>query len=170
MDSKVVEILAGGGIETAFKELGIEATCTYKNPEATLYEVWEITKDDMMMMEFVANWPDKYGWWTYSDGSVMGNVNKDMTINGQKILAWLDEGRVDALRYDWEHESKEEKEAYNFNFDEYVDDWYTDYPNLLEYFALHLGASKASNVFALSQDLAKANNMSVAQLFTTYLG
>lgn len=170
MESQIIEILAGGGIETAFKELGIKAKCTYKSPKNTWYEIWELEKDDMMMMEFVANWPDKYGWWTYSDGSVMGDVNKEITINGQKILAWLDVDRVEALRYDWEHESKDEKEAYNFDFDAYVKDWLTDYPNLLEYLALHLGASKASNVFALSQDLAKANKMSVARLFTTYLG
>lgn len=170
MEIQMIEILAGGGIETAFKELGIEAKCTYKSPKATDYEVWEIAKDDMLMMEFVANWPDKYGWWTYSGGSVMGDVNAELTVNNKKISAWLDEGKVEALKYYWEHESREERKAYDFDFDEYVADWLMDYHDLLEYFSNHLGASKVSNVFALAQDLAKANNMSVAQLFTTYQG
>ena len=170
MEIEMIEILAGGGIETAFKELGIEAKCTYKSPKATDYEVWEIAKDDMLMMEFVANWPDKYGWWAYSEGSVMGDSNAELTIKGQKIFAWLDEGRVDLLKYNWEHESKEEQEAYNFDFDEYVADWLMDYYDLLEYFSNHLGASKISNVCALAQDLAKFNHMSMAQLFTKYQG
>lgn len=170
MESQIIEILAGNGIETAFKELGIEAKCTYKNPKSTYYEVWEIEKDDMLMLEFVSNWPKKYGWWRYSEGSNMGDVDYDFTIKGQPIIAWQN-GVIEDLKSDWEHETKKNKEFYNFNVEEYIEDNITtDYTDLLEYFCNHCGCSVESNVCALAQDLAKANNMTVAQLFAKYQG
>ena len=170
MEIKIVEILAGGGIETAFKELGIEAKCTYKSPKTTYYEVWEIAEDDRMLMEYTPSWPDRYGWWVYADGSNLGDPNAELTINNQKLLAWCDEWRVEDLKTDWERETKDEKEAYDFDFEKYKEDWLMNYHDLLEYFSNHIGASTASNVFALANDLAKANHMSVAQLFTKYQG
>lgn len=171
MEIQIVEILAGGGIETAFKELGIEAKCTYKSPKTTYYEVWEIAKDDMLLLECTPSWPKKYGWWRYCDGSNMGPVNYDFTIKGQPIIAWLRDGTREDLERDWAHEPKAEKEAYNFDFEEYAkDNIITDYTDLLEYFCDHCGCSVESNVFALAKDLAEANHMSVAQLFTKYQG
>ena len=171
METVLVEILAGDGIETAFKELGIEAKCTYKQTKTPHYEVWEIAEDDMFMMDLVSNWPDRYGWWTYSEGSNMGSVNHDITINGKAVTAWMRDGLMDDLRRDWERETKKNKEIYDFDFAKYAEDnIFTDYHNLLEYFCDHLGASKASNVFALAKDLAKYNKMTIAELFKTYQG
>ena len=171
MEIVLIEILAGNGIETAFKELGVEAKCTYKQTKTPHYEVWEIAEDDMFMMDLVSNWPDRYGWWTYSDSSNIGSVNHDITINGKTVTAWMRDGLMDDLRRDWERETKKNKEFYDFDFAKYAEDnVFTDYNNLLEYFCDHLGASTASNVFALAKDLANSNRMTVAELFKTYQG
>ena len=37
-----IEILASGGIKNAFKELGIEATRTYKGTKKPYYQIWEL--------------------------------------------------------------------------------------------------------------------------------
>ena len=122
METVLIEILAGGGIETAFKELGIEAKCTYNQTKTPHYEVWEIAEDDMFMMDLVSNWPQRYGWWTYSEGSNMGGVNHDITINGKPITAWMRDGLMDDLRRDWERETKKNKEVYDFDFAKYAEE------------------------------------------------
>ena len=42
-----IEILASGGIKNAFKELGIEATRTYKGTKKQYYQIWELKKSDI---------------------------------------------------------------------------------------------------------------------------
>ena len=52
-----VEIIGGEGIELAFKDLNINAKCTYKSKQLPFHaEVWEISTDDFKML---CDYPDK---------------------------------------------------------------------------------------------------------------
>lgn len=52
-----VEIIGGEGIELAFKDLNINAKCTYKSKQLPFYaEVWEISVDDFKML---CDYPDE---------------------------------------------------------------------------------------------------------------
>ena len=136
----MAEILAGNGIQTAFKELGIKAKRTYKSSHEPFYEVWELDKKDLKILEDTYEWPDNYGWYRYSKGSNMGTAASFLTINGQFMIGW---------------ESKSGNDTYD---------------TLLGYFCDGIGAGQPRNIIALAVDIARANGMSVAKLFKTYEG
>lgn len=94
----------------------------------------------------------------------------DFIINGNSIVAWRDYRWDDSYREDWEDMSDEEKSEYK-DFDEYCDRWArVEYKDILEYFCEELGASTERNVCALATDLAKYNNITLAELFRKYGG
>lgn len=134
-----IEILCGGNIENAFKELEVDFNTTYSGE---LYKVCEIDKKDLKVMEnYEGEWPDSWGFWRSATGSNMGTPYSFMTINGNEIICW---------------ES---------------DDHYNDeYDTLLGYMSEEIGASQPRNVCALAVDLARANGISMAELFNTYQG
>jgi hypothetical protein len=143
--SMKTEILAGYGIEKAFKNFGIKAKRTYKrqykNPYDIEYEVWELTHEELRLLNTPINWPETWGFWRHDVGSNMGPVTHEFIINGKPIKAWR-----------W----------YN--------DEPTEYKHLLEYYEIELGATTEKNVCALSVDLAKQNGLTMAQLFEIYYG
>ena len=165
-----VEILAGGGIKTAFKELGIEATKTYHDKKEPYYQIWELEKADMHKMEEVTEWPDHWGWWRYAKGSNMGTAYSIFTINDHKLIAWDGAVRED-LRDEWNDEPDEEKAAYHYSYREYEEIRMPHkYDTLLNYFCDEIGASMESNICALAVDLARWNGMTMAGLFETFQG
>ena len=165
-----VEILGGNGLHNAFKELGIKATRTYRRAEKPHYEVWELSKEDLKKLEYTMEWKDEWGWWRYAKGSNMGTPFDLFTVNGKELIAWDGPKRED-LRDDWADESNEEKAAYHYSFKEYEETQYPHvYDNRLTYMGEELGASVERNVCALAVDLARANGMTMAQLFKTYEG
>ena len=166
----VVEILGGNGLYKAFKELGIDATRTYRGKEKPHYEVWELSKDDFKKLEYTIEWKDDWGWWRYAKGSNMGTACDFFTVNGKELIAWGGPKRED-LRDDWADESNEEKAAYHYSFKEYEETRYPhEYETLLTYMGEELGASVERNVCALAVDLARANGMTMAKLFEVYEG
>lgn len=172
----VVEILGGNGIEFALKDLGIKYNKTYSkklNPKKkndVHYEVYEISKDDMKRLDSIFDWPDNYGWWRWAKGSNMGTPFDIFTVNGKELIAWGGAKREDLI-LDWADESNEEKAAYHYSFKEYEETQYPYvYENLSSYMCNELGASTEKNVCALAVDLARANGMTMAQLFKTYEG
>lgn len=168
-----IEILAGGSIKVAFRELGIEATKTYhgsKKEHYPSYQVWEIEKSDLQKMIDVVDWPDNWGWWRSARGSNMGTACDFFTINGKELIAWDGDVRED-IQADWDDEPIEEKEAFHYSYKEYEETRMPHkYGSLLEYFCDEIGASQERNVCALAVDLARTNGMSMAQLFQTYEG
>jgi hypothetical protein len=136
----MAEILAGNGIQTAFKELGIKAKRTYKSSHEPFYEVWELDKKDIKVLEDTSEWLDSWGWWRSAKGSNLGTAADFLTINGQFMIGW---------------ESREGKDTYD---------------TLLDYFRHGIGAGMESNIIALAVDLARANGKTVAKLFQTYEG
>lgn len=166
----MAEILGGGGLYKAFKELGIHAIRTYRGKEKPHYEVWELFKDELKKLEYTTEWKDEWGWWRYAKGSNQGTPFEFFTVNGRELIAWNGLKRED-LRDDWNDEPDEEKAAYHYSFKEYEETHYPHvYDTLLTYMCKELGASVERNVCALAVDLARANGMTMAQLFATYEG
>ena len=166
-----VEILGGDGLYKAFKELGIKATRTYRGSDKSYYEVWEVSNEDFKKLEYTLDWKDEWGWWRYAKGSNMGTPFDFFTVNGKELIAWENDYKRRDLRDDWENEPDEEKEAYHYSFKEYEEIQYPHvYKNLTTYMCDELGASTEKNVCALAVDLARANGMTMAQLFKTYEG
>ena len=164
-----VEILCGGNIKKAFKELGINATKTYLGKEEPHYQVWEINKNDLHILEN-SIWQDNWGYWRYAKGSNMGTPYSFFTVNNEELIAW-DGYKRDRLRDDWDAESDEEKASYQYSFKEYEEVNYPHvYENLRTYMCDELGASTEKNVCALAVDLARANGMTMAKLFEIYEG
>ena len=166
----MAEILAGGGIHKAFKSLGINAKRTYKSAQEHNYEVWELDKKDIRVLEDTYEWLDEWGWWRFAKGSNMGTACSIFTINGQELIAW-DGDQREYLYDDWAAESFEERAAYHHSFKEYEETMMPrKYETLLEYFANEIGAGMPTNVCALAVDLARANGKTMAQLFKIYEG
>lgn len=170
----VVEIL-GDNMESMFKDFGISYKKTYnrkRNPKKKFdphYEVYEISQNDMKRLEEVVEWPDG-SWWRWAKGSNMGTPFSFFTVNGKELIAWDGYKRED-LRDDWADEPDEEKAAYHYSLKEYEETRYPHkYDTLTEYMCEELGASIEKNVCALAVDLARANGMTMAQLFKTYEG
>ena len=139
------------------------------------FKVWEVNDAEFNSLceitdEQFEQWSEEGAWWRQSDGSVMGTPCYDFVINGQPIVAWRDHRWEDRYREDWESMSEEEKSEYE-DVDDYCDTWMTtEYEDILEYFCEELGASTERNVCALATDLAKYNNMTLAELFRKYGG
>lgn len=83
-----VEILGGGGLHKAFKELGIKATRTYKRSDKPRYEVWELSKDDLKKLEYTVEWKDEWGWFCHSNGEHRGTACDFLTIRNEFVIGW----------------------------------------------------------------------------------
>ena len=170
----MIEILGGDGLEYTLKELGIKATKTYSTPKdlydhGPYYEVFEIEKKDLQKLEATL-WEDDWGWWRYCKGSNMGTPYSFFQVNGKELIAWDGDYREDIID-NWADESDARKSVYHYSFKEYEEDNYPrEYDNLTTYMCEELGASTEKNVCALAVDLARANGMSMAELFKTYEG
>ena len=166
----MAEILGGGTLYKAFRELGINATRTYKGNDRPYYQVWELSKDDLKKLEYVEEWKDEWGWWRYAKGSNMGTPFDFFTVNGKELIAWDGYKREDLI-LEWAAESDEEKAAYNHSLKEYEEINYPRiYKNLTTYMCDEIGVSAERNVCALAVDLARANGMTMAKLFELYEG
>lgn len=153
----VVEILAGGGIEKAFESLNIVAKNTYKqaldkdepNCAGSGLEVWELGSSDYKRLCDLVDWPDDWGFWCYSDGSLAGTANDSVVINDMAVLAWRKERDPEIDELDCEPFT---------------------YSSLLEYFSLRMGVSLERNICALASDMAKQNGMTMGELFARLQG
>ena len=165
----MAEILAGG-LAIALHELGVDARQTYKMGHEPYYEIWDINKKNLKVLEEAEEWGDTWGWWRYAKGSNLGTPASFFTVNGQFMIGWDGRSR-DAIREDWNHMLDNEKAAYHNSFSEYEEEMKPrEYENLLSYMCNEIGASTESNIIALAVDLARANGKTVAQLFKTYEG
>ena len=119
---------------------------TYKGNRC---EVWEVSNTvfdvmcDMTEEEFICS-AGEDAWWRSADGCNLGSPDTTVHINGCKLIGWAGEP--------WE--------------DEEEDDEFEIYSNSLsDYLADVIGASQPRNVCAIAVDLAKYNNMTMAELF-----
>ena len=161
-----MEILAGGGIEKAFEHFGIEATRTYHwdNPNAPVpidYEIWEITAPDLKMIGEIPDeeWQDDWGWFRYSEGTVLENngTTREATINGFLLDVFTNDNWERAV-----HESIEDDEIATKII---KDREHSVYPNLLAYLLQEFNVSMETNIAAITCGLAKINKMTMAELW-----
>lgn len=161
---KLKEIL-GAELDNTFAELGIEASKTYeiKNKPwkyCENYQVWELSDEDYEKLCAIsdADWKDDWGWWRLAEGSNLGCVYVRYNINNHYIKAWDGVSRLDFYE---ENKSLKPEDRY----------WAErKYSTLLEYFCDEIGVSTEKNVCAVATDLAKQNNMTMAELFVKFQG
>ena len=166
----MAEIFGGNGLHRAFKALGMDAKITYKSSHEPYYEVWELNKKDLKVLEEIMEWQENWGWWRAARGSNMGTACSFFTVNGKELIAWDGPKREDLMN-DWDNESDEEKAACHYRFKEYEEIYMPHtYDTLIEYMRKELGASMESNICALAVDLARVNGVSMARLFEIYEG
>ena len=162
-----IEILGGEGLERAFKALNIKAKRTYRGSKEPYYEVWEIEKSDLYVLED-AEWKDAWGYWRYAKGSNMGTACSFFQVNGKELIAW-DGDKRDYLIEDWFGEDDNVKSKFHYSMKEYEEKYMPrEYDTLLEYLCEELGVSTARNVCALAVDLAKTNGYTMAELFEEF--
>ena len=86
-----VEIIGGEGIELAFKDLNINAKCTYKSKQLPFYaEVWEISVDDFKMLCDYPDekWKEEWGWWRQGYCVYHNNIYNEYTVNGKMMYGY----------------------------------------------------------------------------------
>lgn len=160
----MIEILAGNGVEFAFKALSIPAICTYQRQHfgkyEERYEVWELSEAAFKQLCEVndAEWKDDWGWWRHCEGSNMGDVCVECVINGFHIMAWDGVERerwCDGCEDKCDHTEADVCECYGTR----------EYANLFRYSCDEIGASTEKNFCAITTDLARQNGMSLGELF-----
>ena len=118
-----------------------DAEITYAGEK---YEVWEVSDElhkkmcDMSEEDFVEI-AGEDAWWRSSEGSVLGVPDTEFEVKGEDMLGWNR----------WDREQKK-------------------YSDLSEYLCECVDASTGKNVCACAMDLAKYNDMSMAELFEKY--
>jgi len=140
----MLEILAME-LDSAVTDIGVLAKKAYQGKE---YQVWELDKKEFEKLCRIPDeeWKDNWGMWRSAKGSNMRVPEDEYMINNHLILAWDGSARTEVED----------------------DEYYLDrsYANLLEYFSNELGASQPRNVCALAIDLARANGITMAELFS----
>ena len=134
------EILAGNGINNAFKELNIASKQTYQMRTDPYFEVWELNNKDLRVMQDAIEWPEEFGWYRHARGSNMGIPFDFFTVKGEFMIGWSTEDGRDT------------------------------YDSLMDYFYNGLSVGAPEDVCMLATDLAKANGKTMATLFKTYEG
>ena len=148
------------GLGKNLKEFFDKVDPLYKDAEITYandrYEVWNISDElfermcNMTEEEFAKLSGRDDAWWRSSNGSNLNWHEKgEFTVNNKTMIGWKNKP--------WQDDDKECNNRKN----------YTD---LSEYLCEHVGASLPRNVVACAMDLAKYNNMSMAELFQNYEG
>lgn len=174
-----VEILAGAGFANAVHDMELtSAQCTYhyqppKDSYREDYQVWSLSKEDFDSLCAVEDddWKENWGWWRHALGSNMGPVNSEYIINSKKIVAW-DGVRREHYFEDFCQDCSDYIAGACGGTEEDQLDCYNgrEYEDLFRYFCDEIGASTERNVCALAIDLAKQNNMTLAELLKKYLG
>jgi hypothetical protein len=131
----MAEILGQGALYKAFRELGIEATRTYKGKEKPHYQVWELSKDDCKKLEYECEWDDAWGWFCHSKGEHRGTAYDFLMIRGVGVIAWQEDCEKDT------------------------------FDCLIDYFKECLGVTDKETICAYSVYLAKTNGWSLSELW-----
>lgn len=137
---KNIEILAGE-LDFAIQELQVNAVKTYDDG---IYQVWEMPNTEFQKLN-INNWKDKYGWWRFSTGSILEKPMKRFKINNHYIRAWDGDNRL--------------------KYESYTNRVYDD---LYEYLEYEMCVGSLKNITALLVDLAKYNNLTLAELLKKY--
>ena len=101
---------------------------------------------NMSEEEFI-NIAGENAWWGSAEGSVLWEPMAKSIVNGESLVCWDDDYYLP---------------------DEYEEEPCKEFESLSEYLCNEVGASLPRNVCACAMDLAKYNNMTMAELFEKY--
>ena len=165
---ETIEIVGGEGIETALKELGIDANRTYCDDR---YEIWELSKKDFdEKLDNIpdSEWKDTWGWWRWTIGSNLEDEPRcEITINNSRLIAYYSMYGLE----DYIEEEREFRDDEELTDDQLTEEFLSKrYSSLTDYMQSMWGATTESNVAAIAISLARLNKMSLGQLFTEYQG
>lgn len=121
-----------------------DAEITYSGKN---YEVWEVSEtlfENMcgMSEEEFSEIAGENAWWRSSEGSILGIPDTKFIVSGEEMIGWNTRGEYENFQY----------------------------AKLTDYLCYGIGASQPKNVCACVMDLAKYNNMTMAELFEKYGG
>lgn len=163
------EIL-GKNLQCFFDNKQLEGRKTYAGKE---FEVWEIPNETYEIMCGMTDdeWYNLYptSEWAFAKGSNMGTPNVDYIINGQHIIAWDGETRIN-----WRNDECEDCSDYlegrcNANEEDVLACCRErKYNSITQYLEDEISVGLLRNVCALATDLAKYNNMTLGELFTKF--
>ena len=141
------EILTWGNCLPEFSRLSInpiESWHGYGWEKTDEMNVYSLTEDEFKILCHDESDDNENTWlhscWRYCEGSNLGDVDKRFSVNGHWLYGW-----------------SQFEEVYNLK-----------YKHLLEYLCNEVGISTEKNVTACCMDLARFNNMSMAELFKKY--
>lgn len=136
-------------------------------PKWPHFEVWELDEENFIRL---CNISDKDwdaspgGWWRQSSGSILGYPTETFTVKGKEIRLWRDSGTEEH----WEEAYEEDYPEKEISYDEYCENDRFKYNDIFDYCCTELGASTERNLSAIFADIAKYNNISIAELIDTY--
>lgn len=140
------EILVWGDISQEFTRLDINPRCAYsgrgwsKDEEISVFQLTD-NEFEILSNDPKDDWTEVPGCWRWCKGSILGLPDMRFIVNHHYMLGWKGENHQTHC-----------------------------YEHLLEYLCNEMGVSVESNIFALTMDLAKYNNLCLAQLFRKYQG
>lgn len=161
------EIL-GHSLKQFFESCKFEAYPTYLGID---FEVWIV--DDKTFEEMCDMSETKFeelcsdGWWSHSEGSVLGSPDDIYKVNNNDLLVWnvkrnRDYCCLNCNRFEEECNGDDEDifECYGEKY----------FKSLSEYLCNEVGATTGRNVCACAVDLARYNGISLGELFNRYQG
>lgn len=160
-----MEILAGDSFETAVREFNLDAKKTFGNSR---FEVWDISQGSLDALNSIPDeeWKEDYGWYRFSGGCNISHYpTHEFYINENKMIGFYDPCQYEPyLDYVREHKySGEQLSSIDHNF-------FFHYIRLTVYLCDMFGISTETNICSVCVDLAKLNNMTMAELFEKFEG
>ena len=161
--------IIGETLGEAIKLFNIDAVRVFSKslPKWPHFEVWEMDKENFTNLCNISDedWDiGPGGWWRQSTGSNLGCPTDVFKIGGKDLLLWRDSGEEENWREAYEDDYPEEEISY----EEYCQDGRFEYKDIFEYCCVELGASTERNLCAIFTDIAKYNNISIAELINVY--
>lgn len=157
-----IEILGNAELKQAFDDLRIIANNTY---HGEYFCVWQISKSDFDKMCNIPdnNWKIDWGWWRYTEGSVIRNYpTKIFIVNNISMVGYYDTDRLNDYIDYWTEDNEMTKEKAEQNY------FSCTYKGLRNYLCDVIGASTETNVCAVAKDIARLNGLTLGELFSKY--
>lgn len=184
-----MKTILGEGMKAVFEYYNIQAnnvlTKNFEYGWQRSIEVWELTDEECDKFfellknvdddEFVKLFSESDSWWRYATGSNLGAPDNDFTVNGYNLIAWDGVRRETFADNEYEEYVQDEEECgvEEFEIDSFEEwekwNYPRDYSNIYDYMCEELGASTEKNTTAIIMDLAKYNNITVAELLNKYI-
>ena len=168
----MVEII-GENMKPVFDAMGIVPEVAFHKNNFWEFEdfyVWRLTDDEYGMLEHQSDEDfqsvaSEDTCWRYSSGSILGVPDEEFVIAGKPVLAWRNEKKIDDLAQDWELLDDEGRSEYE-DVEDYCTYWARkEYEDVFEYCYEEFGLSTVRNVLAIVTDIAKYNDMTIAEVF-----